>query len=765
MMNDLDALDYGKMKARRAVSTLARELRFTEAYQHAAHLHPYLREVACLRVQTHEILLPIADDDLFAGRIDRMFVGIDPERGGLTDAAYFCQQDMLRELLQAPDVSPALVRDVQYLLDFWRDEVTHARCREAFPPLLRQGLPSDAYYLAEEASYPMYGLGGSCLDYHKLLTSGIPGLRQMVDARRQESERNGEENSAFYSSLLIGLDIVCEAALHYAAQAREKAATTTDLSRRACLTRMATSLEQICLHPPQSYYEAIQLFWLYALIALPRNYGRMDVYLGDFLSRDLDAGVLTEEEAFVLTRGLWRLIIARGDNFNNRIMIGGKGRPNPDEADRFALLALRVQQDCGETIPQLSLRWHDGMNPELWRRSFAVIAGGSTFPILYNDDVTVSAVQQALNVDEAAAVDYMAYGCGEIVLDHQSVGSPDGALNLLKVLDITLHNGVDNFTGRTMGLSLGTLADFPTFDSLQSAFAKQVEHQIQMLASAQETIYAVTGRYAAYPLLSLLYDDCVARGKPLLAGGVRYLGGTLETFGNNSCADALLAIKTAIYDERTLTAQSLMDCLQRNFAGYERERRYLAGLPKFGNDDADADAMSLWVNQLAGGLAQRQTTRTSLDSFNIVLVNNGDSVLLGKATAASADGRQAGEPLSNGNQPSAGFDRHGPTALLNSMAKLDPSTHAGATHNLKISRMMITQWREELAQLIRGYFNQGGSQVMITVTDAQELEQALVHPEQYQHLIVRVGGYSERFILLPEDIQREVLRRTLYVQV
>ncbi len=485
--------------------------------------------------------------------------------------------------------------------------------------------------------------------------------------------------------------------------------------------------------------------------------------LGSFLAHDLDSGRLTHEQALEMTAGLWRLMnTRRNNNFNSRVFIGGCGRPNEADADRFALLAIEAQGVVRDIMPQLSLRCYEGMDPELLARALDLLATGYTFPMLYNDDANVPGVERAFGVPREAAEQYYPYGCGEYVIDGLSVGSPDAALNVAKVLNITLHNGRDPLTGERCGLALGGLRDFETFDYLRYAFARQVGYYVDLLGSAQDIIYRVTGREASHPYLSLLFGDCVERARPALAGGVRWLGGTLESFGNNTAADALTAIKHAVYEEKTVDADTLMAALDADFAGHERVRRLLMRAPKYGNDEPGPDEMSLWVNGVVCESCKRQALYTGLDTFLAVLVNNGDSVTLGKGTAATADGRHAHMPLSNGNQPSAGADTAGPTALLNSMAKLDPGLHAGAVHNLKLSRTMMQQSRAQAEALIAAYFARGGTQLMLTVTDRGELERAMEKPEEYGHVIVRVGGYSERFINLPRDIQTEVIARTLY---
>lgn len=757
---EITELKVGQNKDKRQVVTLDREMAFTQTYIEYEHAHIGERELACLRTQTPRILTPLQDGDLFAGRIDRALVGLDQERGGLTEAAYFARMDRLEELRDAPDSSDELREQASYLIDFWTPRQTYTACRAALPATAAAGLPSDAYYTGMEISYPMYGLGGPCVDYDKLVRLGLPGLRAEID-RAAGAVAPDSDQTRFYDTLTQALDLIAEAALRYADHVHALCTDATP-TRAVELSRIESDLRDIPLHAPQSYSSAIQLVWLYALVALPRNYGRLDVTLGDLLVQDLDSGALTRERALDLTAGLWKLIRARGDTFNGRVIIGGRGRRNEDNANRFALLTLDVQERLSDVLPQLSLRWYRGMPEELWDRTMEVLSRGSTFPIIYSDDTNVPAVAAAFNVDMATAEQYTPYGCGEYVLEGLSIGSPDAALNVLKALDVTLRNGVDGFDGSRRGLALGRLKDYATFDDLKAAVERQLDTEIGYLADAQASIYRSTAAQVSYPLLSLLYDDCIARGKPLLDGGVRYCGGTLESFGNNTAADALTAIKRTVYDRGLLSPDELMAALDDDFVGHEQTRQILKAQPTFGNDDPEADAMSTWLNGVVCESAQQHGRRVGLHSFLVVLINNGDSVLFGKATGASADGRRRGQPVSNGNQPGAGNDRSGLTALLNSMARLDPSLHAGATHNVKLSRQMFSTRRAETDALLKTYFGNGGTQAMVTVTDRRELERALEHPEEYANLIVRVGGYSERFVDLPRDIQLEVMRRTLY---
>jgi pyruvate-formate lyase len=732
-------------------SLLAREIYFTQIHQENCNAPAWERESACLRAQFPAALAPIHPEDDFAGRESPMLVGVSPEPGGL---GYYCQAKEIRAIANRPQAKKITRQQADWLLDYWAGRTTQEHCRAAFPPHLAQGLPDDDYINGAQISFPLYRLAGPYLNYDKLMQLGITGLRGTLQ------ECKAQIDPGFFCTLSLSLDLFCEVAHWYAQQARDMAASYSANCKR--LLNLAECLEHIAVDPPQTFQQAIQLAWLYSLMAQVLNYGRMDVYLGDFLAHDLDSGLLSMDEALGLTESLWKLINIRGNVFNNRIVIGGLGRRNPSNADRFVFVALETQRRVHDILPQLTLRWHTGMDAHIWQKALDVIGMGNPYPMLYNDDVNVPGVARAFNVSSDEAEQYLPFGCGEYVLDHRSIGTPNGTINLLKALDVTLHNGVDPFNGEPCGLALGGLSDFTTFEDLQNAYACQVEHQVDLLAEAEQLIYRATGEELIFPFISLLYDDCLVRSRAVLQGGVRYLGGTLETYGNNSTADALLAIQQAVYERKWLSSDRLLAALDANWQGNEIMRCRLKTLPKFGNDDPTADAMSLWVNTQVCTAVRNQHNRTGLHSYLAVLINNNMNVGFGQKTAASAEGRRRGDSLSNGNQPGVGHDANGPTAVLNSMAKLDPGLHAGAVHNIKLARSMFRSHRAALEALLFGYFVNGGTQLMLTVTDRNELERAMQFPDQYAHLLVRVGGYSERFVNLPRAIQLEILERTLY---
>jgi pyruvate-formate lyase len=262
--------------------------------------------------------------------------------------------------------------------------------------------------------------------------------------------------------------------------------------------------------------------------------------------------------------------------------------------------------------------------------------------------------------------------------------------------------------------------------------------------------------------ISMLYDDCIARGQSLLDGGVRLRGGLIETYGMVNAADSLTAIKSLVYDRKLIPLTRLIAALEADFEGYEREYRLMRYAPKYGNDDDEADEMLCRVSDHIARHTRAQAARVGLDYFLIVNINNYMNVTLGGQTLASAEGRRAGKPLANGNTPTAGNDTNGVTAFLNSLVKPDVRLHAGYTQNMKFSKSLFCDERPKVRALLDTYFVSGGAQSMITVVGRGDLEQALKEPEKYRNLIVRVGGFSARFVELAPEIQRDLIARTLY---
>ena len=481
--------DNAKTEKLKSFST---ELKFTETYIQYQNEHPAIREAMCLKAEYPDYFTGIKDNDLFAGRIEHGLVGFSPDEWGPTAFGYYCRTEVITELLASGSYSNEEREKISGMVDFWKAENTSSKLRTSYPELMAKYLPDDDWMNKSGISFPLYRLTGGNVDNQKLLRLGIPGLRKEIEAYRIKAVET-KKDFRLYEGMLLALDVLVEVCTHYRQQAEEKANVESDLNRKKQLLEIAATLEMITVSKPKTLREAIQLFWLYSLIGDIRNHGRMDVYLGDFYVNDLNAGILNETEALKLLQSLWQLMADRNTRVHGRVIIGGVGRPNEKNADRFAILAMEASRTVKEVEPQLTLRLYKGMNNEVFEKALDVIGEGRTYPMLYNDDINVKCVMNASGFTKEEAEQYVPFGCGEYILEHKSFATPSSVINLLKALEVTLHNGIDLNTNMVIGIQSGEFKDFNSFDQLWNAYRKQVEFFVDLTAKQEEIEYKVAG--------------------------------------------------------------------------------------------------------------------------------------------------------------------------------------------------------------------------------------------------------------------------------
>lgn len=730
---------------------------FTKTYQKYEN-NIYKRELECLKLQLPQQACKIMPHDLWAGRVVQLPIGFTPQSDS-GSLGYYINTEKINLLLADPALTSENHKILTHLKEYWVKEDTRVKVRNAYPEEMKTALPSDNWNGESGIAFPLYRMGGIYLDIKKLVKIGLPELKQQVFKKLASS--NGATKDLL-QSMVETIDAMAKLCIQFAEMAARDAQQTNNLKRRPELLEMEKRLRKIAFNKPETFKEAIQLAFLYTQFSGTNNYGRYDDVFGEFYVNDLKSGKLTEEEALRYTESLFDMIHDRGNIFDSRIILGGKGRENEMAADQYALVLMQAQLNLKNVTPQFSLRFYEGQNPELWNKALDLIGNGCTYPILYNDDVNIPAVMKAFHLPHDEAQHYTPYGCGEYVLNHRSLGTPSGVINLLQALLVTLNKGVDPTTSAKMGIKEGLKTPFTTFDELWNSYKMQVDYHVEQLAKQEDLEYKIAGETAPFLLYSMLFDDCIERKKPIFAGGARYTGGTLETYGNTNTADSLTAIKKLVFEEKKFTLDELGKMLENNFKGFEKERKWMLESPKFGNDDEDADNMLVKVDHHIFNITRDQKNNTDLHSYLVVNINNNANTVMGRYTAASPDGRKANTYMANGNAPTGGMDQNGITALLNSMVKPDPGLHAGMVQNLKFSKSVFNGQRPLADSLLKTYFKKGGTQAMINVMGREDLELALVEPEKYSNLIVRVGGYSAKFVELPEDIQQEVLSRTLY---
>jgi len=716
------------------------------------------REAACLKAQYPLLACTWQKGDKFAGRKSYPSLCFSPQAPG--GYVYIFNEPEFTQFLENKDLSEVNREALRKITPFWQEENTQHKAENSYPPELWESLTYEAFGSHPGVGFPLYRLSGAQMDFDKLVRLGVEGLRKEIEEKMKINKDDEAQN--LYKGMLSTLDVFSQTALYYASMIERQKQSVTDPTDRMDIDRIIASLKKIATKKPDTFHEALQLTYLYAAMSGAVNYGRMDEYLGDIYAADLKAGWIKKEDAEDWLVSLFRIMEAQKQVWDQRAIVGGKGRRNETNADKMALVIMDAVNKYHGIVPQLTLRFYKGQNPELYKKALDIISAGYPFPLLYNDDANIPSVMAAFNLPEDEAKHYLPFGCGEYIIDHKSFGTPSGLINMLAALNITLHNGIEPLTGKSLGLALGDAASFKTFDQLESAYKKQIEYFVKDLAIQEGLEYKIAGEQAPMLYYSMLFDDCIARGKPLLTGGIRYLGGTLESYGNTNTADALAAIKKVVYEDKAFTLPQLVEMLDKDFEGYSRERNLLLLAPKYGNDDDYVDSIKVSIDRFICEYTRSQAAPNNMHSYLIVEINNSANTELGSQTSASADGRFSRTFMANGNAPTGSADHNGVTAVLNSMLKPDTRIHAGTVQNMAFSKEVFSENRQQVEALLDGYWAGGGTQIMLNVVGRSDLENAMKEPEKYANLIVRVGGFCARFVDLPRPVQLEILSRTLY---
>ena len=708
--------------------------RYTAVHKACAALPKEIREVECLKVLYPTLFRKITNQDLIAGRTDFLPIGFGcvTSLGGV---GHYCVFKKLRAFQLQLDETER--KRVDALYDYWLDHDLKTQFN-------KEVLTEDTLGMFIDCEYPMIAtarLSGMMLDYPKLLDKGIGGLRSDLQEKLKEQPDNN-----FYKAGIQCLDIFVDCASHLQQDAREQMASA-NMKRQKELERICQALENIKEKKPGTFHEAMQLFWLFALLAGVINYGRLDDYLGPYLVADLKSGRLTDEEAYRYIHSLWTMIENRRTTVNGRIIVGGKGRKHPKEADVFLHIAMKVAKNCRYVEPQFTLRFDKETSEEIWDEALDALGAGATYPTLYNDDVNVPAVMYGMRVDEKTAEQYVPFGCTEFVIQGQSTGTPNICINLLKLLTIYMNDGIDPIDGKRKSgpVSLKKLEEYQTFEEFYDGYKALLDYYLDLSVKAQYHSYEVMNQHVSFLFTSLLTDDCIARGKALLDGGVRYLGGTNETYGNINTSDSLWVIRDLVFNQKKYTLRQLNDAMLANFNGYEALRKDCLNCDKYGNDLETADTMANDLYEFVAKGVRDRGIAIGMQYFLIVISNNQLNTEWGNRTAASPDGRLSCMYMNPANNPQGGANKSGPTAMLNSLAKFDAKYHGGSVQNIKFSPSMFNENRAVIKSLFKTYFAKGGCHLMVTVVDKGVLEDAVEHPENYPDLIVRVIGFSAVF--------------------
>lgn len=583
-------------------------------------------------------------------------------------------------------------------------------------------------------------------------------------------------------AMAIAADAVIRFAERHAEKAEELAKTEANPERQAELLKISQVCHHVPAHAPRDFWEALQAYWFIHLgVVTELNTwdsfcpGRFDQHLYPFYQKGMEEGTLTRDHAKELLGCLWvkfnnqpappKVGVTAAEsatytdfaNINN----GGLKRDGSDGVNDVTYLILDVIDEMHLLQPSSNLQLSN-KNPDAFlKRGLEIVSQGWGQPSIFNADMVVEELLRQGKALEDARFGGIS-GCVETGAFGKEAYILTGYFNLPKVLEITFNNGVDPRTGKKIGVETGDPRALTSYEHLLVAFRKQLHYFVDVKVKGNNVIERLYADYMPAPFLSLLVDDCIAKGKDYNNGGPRYNTTYIMGVAPGTCTDNLTAVKYHVFDRRALPMAELLDALAHNFEGDEKLRLLLWNKsPKYGNDDDYADAVLADVfNAFFDEIDGRKNTKGGF--YRVNYLSTTCHVYFGSMTGATPDGRRAWEPLSDGISPVQGADRHGPTAVIKSAAKMDHARTGGTLLNQKFTPHLLEgeEGLDKVARLVRSYFRMGGHHVQFNVVTAATLRAAQADPDKYRDLIVRVAGYSDYFCDLTRALQDEIIART-----
>ena len=610
------------------------------------------------------------------------------------------------------------------------------------------------------------GQTGHCaLDYPTLFRLGVGGLRQQAqDAAAALDEADPEQQARlhFYRSADLALAGFSSMVLHASETARRAAADCTEPQRRLELERMADACEQIAIRPPRMFHEAIQLLWFAmesvmfgdeAGLVVP---GRLDRVLWPFFQADLAAGRITEARALELIECLYVLINELiPDGLAMSVMVGGRDAAGRDSTNRLSYLSLEALRRTKLCYPTVGICWHPGTPPDLAALAVQLIAGGTSTPAFFGDEVITGGLRQ-LGVPPEDACNYINSTCVEI--------TPVGGSN------VWVASPYFNLCGTLLEMireiAAGTVTAPGTYAEFLQDYMRRMGERIRAAVVEQNSLRETRHRFMARPLQSAFTRDCLGRGLDIERGGARYNWIECSFVGLANLVDALHVLEQEVLGPApALSFRQLQELLSTDFAGNESVRqRFLHKYPKYGNGQEEVDR---GVRRILESLAAEcRKYRVRLDApfvpgaFCWIMHE-----VLGRDTGATPDGRRAGFPFADGTGPAQGREKHGPTAAILSVTSWCAAPLiGGSAFNMKFNASVFATpgSADRLQELVLTFLQRGGFEVQINVVNREELLKAQQDPEAYADLVVRIGGYTDYFVRLSPGMQAEVMARTAY---
>lgn len=763
-----------------------RALLVTEAYKETENEPTVIRRAKALKKVLENMTVHIWDGELIVGNHGgngRRSAPVFPEWG-----TYWLEKELDEILETRPQdrfIVPQKVKDdLKSIFPYWKGKTVYERYRAILPEETKRA--RDAYIFTRDL-FERGGYGHVAYDTPKVLKVGFKGIKEEVIEKLSKLKKTCAEDQQkrlFYEALLITSDAIINFAHRFSEKAKSLAATETNPTRKKELEKISEVCAWVPENPPRDFWEAVQTAWFLQLVVQIESNGnsvspgRLDQYLYPFYSKDIEEGKLTIAEAQELIDCFWLKLneiikvwdkeatrVHPGFPMTQDVTIGGQTPEGYDATNDLSYLMLNAQEHIRLQNPQFTVRIHKDTPHEFLMRVAEVISLGTGMPAMFGDEICIPAIIRTTGVPLERARDYRIVGCVELT-PRGLQGRANGAyFNVARMVDLAINDGVDRLTGEKIGPSTGDPNNFKTFEEVIDAVKKQMKYFIEQNVINNLIVDMVQRELTPHVFLSSIVEGCIEKGKDITWGGSLYGVTPTQCVGMATAADSLAAIKEVVFDDKKITMAELKEALDSDFSGEKGEQiqKILLNAPKYGNDDDEADRMVRLITDI---FFDEVESHKDIDGrpYAGMILTLGSTVPHGWRTGATADGRKAKTPVSDSMSPTNGADKNGPTAVLKSASKIDQiRIMQGNVLNLKFSKSVF-KGREALrkfVQLVRTYLvDLKGMELQVNVVDAATLREAQKNPEKYKDLIIRVAGYSARFVELAKELQDDIIART-----
>jgi formate C-acetyltransferase len=667
------------------------------------------------------------------------------------------------------------------IIPYWSGKSNRERIMSLMSPEWLKAYKAGIFTEFQEQRAPGHTVLGS-----KMFKTGFLKLKEEIEESLTRLDFPNHPEVSDKVDELKAMDIACDAIIMYASRYADEldmlASTEKNAKRKAELEVMAAVCRKVPANAPETVHELLQHYWFIHIGVITElnpwdsfNPGRLDQHLYPLYKKEKEAGSISDEQLFDLLGCFWikfnnhpsppkiGVTASESNTYTDFCLInlGGIKSDGTDAVNEMSYILLDVIREMRILQPGSMIQISRNSPDRFIHKALEIIKTGFGQPSCFNTEAIVAELLgQGKNITDAR--NGGASGCVETGAFGTEAYWLTGYFNLVKILELTLNNGFDRRTGDQVGPKTGNPDDFVAFEDLVEAFRLQVRYFAEIKIKGNNIIERTFSEYLPAPFLSLLVEDCIMNAKDYNSGGARYNTAYIQGVGLGTISDILTSIRYNIYDMKKYSWLELKKALDEDFNGYEMLRYDLIyNTPKYGNDDDYADQQSVTVFEIFyDAVNGKPSARGGVHRINLLPTTS--HVYFGSVTGATADGRKAFTPLSEGISPSQGVDRQGPTSVIRSASKIDHLRTGGTLLNQKFSPSFFHDEDSFscLTALIRSYFTLDGHHIQFNVVNAETLRAAQKHPELYRDLIVRVAGYSDYFNDLSEDLQNEIIIRT-----